>query len=520
MKRYKINSLLTILTVILMTGSFATFAADGIKPGTLSQRQSITSHRLIVKLKYSGTTTGMSKAQIAAEPRHPLGADVLVRLQSAASVALTESHAISNGGHIIILQGSPSRATLNKAISNIRALKEVDYVEEDRIMTTQAAPNDTLYSGFLWALQPVSTAASTLNYGAAFETAWLTNSGSGVVVAVVDTGITAHADIVGSGGTVSPATGNLVSPGYDFISDCRIRGSCLASTSDLTAVRTPSADASDLGDYIDATDILSPFFAGFSIADSSWHGTHVSGTIAAIGNNSEGVIGGAYSAKILPVRVLGKGGGYASDITEGILWAAGIHSISNPNPARVINLSLGGNGACGITEQAAINAVVAAGAVMVVAAGNNNEDVANHSPANCNNVISVAAIGKDGIRAGYSNFSSPSSNKTNPVQITIAAQGADKDFDPGIWSTVNDSLTTPSASCTTTPIPSCYLSQQGTSMATPHVAAAVALMLSRKPSLLPDAVKTILTESVTPFSTSNLYPYWNCSTQKTAALAY
>ena len=181
-----------------------------------------------------------------------------------------------------------------------------------------------------------------------------------------------------------------------------------------------------------------------TVSNSSWHGTHVAGTIAALGNNNAGVIGGAYNAKILPVRVLGKGGGYLSDIANGIMWAAGVtcnRTYPNPNPAKVINMSLGGAGTCGATMQNAITAAVAAGAVVVVAAGNSNADVANFQPASCANVITVAAIARDGSRAAYSNFSSPATNTTNPTNVTLAAQGGDQTylpaFDPGILSTLN-----------------------------------------------------------------------------------
>jgi len=199
----------------------------------------------------------------------------------------------------------------------------------------------------------------------------------------------------------------------------------------------------------------------------------------------------------LPVRVLGKCGGHTSDITEGILWAAGAHpTISNPNPAKIISLSLGGTGACGSTYQSAIDAAVAAGAVVVVAAGNGGGDVSNTKPANCSNVITVGAVGQTGTKAYYSNISTS--------LIALAAQGGDSSAGLAILSTSNTGTTTYSPSGWT------YRYKQGTSMAVPHVSATAALMFSRNPSLTPAQVKTILTSqtSLTPFPAGS-----DCATQ-------
>jgi serine protease len=148
--------------------------------------------------------------------------------------------------------------------------------------------------------------------------------------------------------------------------------------------------------------------------------------------------------------------------------------------------------------------------VVVVAAGNSNTDAATASPANCSNVISVAAVGRDGSRAAYSNFSSPATNTTNPLKVTLAAQGGDTSlgaaFDPGINSTINSGTTIAASAA--------YAYKQGTSMATPHVAAAAALMLSRNASLTPVQIKTILSASATTFpsfSTTGWAPY-DCAT--------
>lgn len=530
MKRNTRNAAALLLSIIWALNSLPALATgiaktDYVPPNIASR----ISDRLIVKLRPNYLPKGLSVAQIGAALSRPFATETVSQIQAAAGMGVAESHALSNGAHVLVMQGRPGRQAVDRAIAGIGRLSNVEYVEEDIILTAQAAPNDTYYSAApsgnpgLWGMWPVTPVASpapggTGSYGADFQTAWATTTGTGVVVAVIDTGITPHVDIVGSGGTVSPATGNLVSPGYDFITDCRVRGTCAANTLTASAVVASSPDATDLGDFISTADstAVDSFFYGMTPSDSSWHGTHVAGTVAAIGNNNAGVIGGAYTAKILPVRVLGKGGGYSSDIAEGIKWAAGAHpTIANPNPAKVINMSLGGTGSCSPTRQAAIDAAVAAGAVVVVAAGNDNLDVANSTPANCNNVISVAAIARDGSRATYSNYSSPATNTTNPTHVTLAAQGSDQGsyspaFDPGILSTLNASLSTPD----TTPAGSGYGYYQGTSMATPNVAAAAALMLARNPALTPAQVKTILSSpaSLTAFPSFQAgYATWDCA---------
>src|SRR5690606_25372148 len=194
--------------------------------------------------------------------------------------------------------------------------------------------------------------------------------GSGVVVAVLDTGITNHSDL----------NANIL-PGYDFISDTTVAGDGNGRDS----------NPADPGDY-----------SGGS--NSSWHGTHVTGTIAAVTNNNSGVAGVAPKAKVVPVRVLGRGGGYLSDIADGLIWASGgsVSGVpSNPYPAEVINMSLGGSGSCSSTYQNAINSAVGRGTTVVVAAGNSNADTVNYNPGNCNNVIAVASTTRSGARSSF-----------------------------------------------------------------------------------------------------------------------
>ncbi|MCW0014671.1 S8 family serine peptidase, partial [Burkholderia pseudomallei] len=185
-----------------------------------------------------------------------------------------------------------------------------------------------------------------------------------------------------------------------------------------------------------------------------------------------------------PVRVLGKCGGTLSDIADGMRWAAGLAvpgAPANPNPAKVLNLSLGGYGrTCSTTYQNAINAITARGANVVVAAGNSGGPVAQSQPANCQGVIAVAAIDSRGVRASFSN--------TGPA-VKIAAPGV------GILSTLNAGQTSPGADS--------YASYNGTSMATPHVAGTVALMLAVNPSLSPSRVLQILQSTARPFASGS-----------------
>ena len=362
------------------------------------------------------------------------------------SVGVQHMRRLAGGADVVRADAKLDRVDAETLMRKLAADPNVEYVEVDRLNTIRLTPNDTRY-GEQWGYSGT--------YGIKANQAWDVTNGAGSVVAVLDTGITAHSDLAA----------NLL-PGYDFINDTTVSNDGNGRDN----------DPSDPGDWVSANQCGGTHAA----QGSSWHGTHVAGTIAAVTNNAKGVAGVAYGAKIVPVRVLGTCGGYDSDIADAIIWASGgtVSGVpANANPAEVINLSLGGSGACGSTTQAAINGAVSRGTTLVIAAGNDNTNVSNASPANCNNVIAVASTTSTGARSSFSNYG---------ALIDIAAPGSN------ILSTLNSGTTTPGAES--------YAAYNGTSMATPHVAGVVALLqaVSTTPKT-PAQVEALIKANVTPF---------------------
>ena len=189
--------------------------------------------------------------------------------------------------------------------------------------------------------------------------AWtLTTGSNGVVIAELDTGVRFdHPDLRSD-------SANRLLPGYDMISSVQQTGNTGEGR---------NADASDPGDWVTSADTKTALFANCTVGNSSWHGTRVAGILGAVTNNSTGIAGMTWSGWVLPVRVLGKCGGYDSDIIAGMAWAAGfpVHGVpNNPYPARIINMSLGAAGACPQSYQDVIDQLTAAGVLIVVSAGN------------------------------------------------------------------------------------------------------------------------------------------------------
>ncbi len=332
----------------------------------------------------------------------------------------------------------------------------VEYAEPDRIMRHTLTPNDSRYNEQWHYFESTG--------GINAPAAWDKATGSGVVVAVIDTGYRPHADLAAN-----------ILPGYDFIGDTFVSNDGNGRDS----------DARDPGDWVNAGECGPGDPAAFEA--SSWHGTHVAGTISAVTNNSNGVAGVAFGAKVVPARVLGKCGGYTSDIADAIVWTSGgtVSGVpANANPAKVLSISLGGGGSCGTTTQNAINSARSRGAAVIVAAGNSNANAGNFSPANCTGVVTVAATGRNGGKASYSNFG---------ATVEVAAPGGSGGAN-SVLSTLNSGTMGPGADS--------YALYNGTSMATPHVSGVVALMLQAKSSLTPDQVTQILQSTARAFPAS------------------
>lgn len=426
----------TVAVSLALTGPAAAEPAAG-SPAPAAAPSAPAAERLIVGYR-TGATEARSNAAAAADAEAKgVGSDAGQGFQ----------RRLGTGAALVDLGEGVSKGEAAEVIDRYRADPRVAYVVPDRLNTPQADPNDTEYAK-QWDL---FEAAAGMNVPGA----WDITAGSGVTVAVLDTGYVAHSDLAA----------NIVA-GYDFISD--------------TAVAVDGngrdSDPSDPGDWARAGEC----YSGSPASNSSWHGTHVAGTIAAVANNGKGIAGIAHQAKISPVRVLGKCGGYDSDIIDAITWASGgtVSGVpANANVAKVINMSLGGAGSCSTATQSAITAAVNRGTTVVVAAGNSNANAANYSPASCNNVISVAALSRTGSRATYSNYG---------TSVDIAAPGGQTSTGTanGILSTLNSGTTTPGTES--------YAYYQGTSMAAPHIAGLAALMKAANPSLTPAQIESAI----------------------------
>ncbi|MEO8740903.1 MAG: S8 family peptidase [Casimicrobiaceae bacterium] len=412
-----------------------------------------------------------------------LGEPQLAHLSALAGQPVAHERAMAGGAFLVRLFQSVSFAEASALAARIEGDPSIEYADPDGRAFPNLVPNDAEYS-LQWHYQSPPAEMGGVNLPPAWN---ITTGSSNIYVAVIDTGILPHHDLAGR-----------YQGGYDMISEPTTAndGDPVSCTiQDDTCSR--DADPTDAGDWITSAE-SGGYFGGCQVTNSSWHGSHVSGTIGALTNNATGVAGVNWVSKVIPVRVLGKCGGSFADIIDGITWAYGgnVPGVpNNPTPVRVMNMSLGGTSTCIASLQSAITGANAAGAVVSVSAGNGNVNAVNSTPANCNGVITVAAVGRSGQRASYSNYG---------AVVEIAAPGGSDG--QGVLSTLN------SGSTTANPAGYNYVYYQGTSMASPHVAGIASLLLSINPALTPAQVLATIQTTARAFPTGTIR---NCTTTGT-----
>ncbi len=476
------------LMLALGVMSVAAFAQTDRKPvHSVQPAEPTDSARVIVRLKRDSALRSRHRLPAAASASETLNA-VTARANSLGArlgMSLRAGRALNAHTQVVIASGISGAALAGR----LAAEADVEYAVVDRRRTHFEAPNDPLYAqgppitgsvggpavGQWYLRAPAGEIVSSIN---AID-AWAVTTGApNIVVAVLDSGVRAE----------HPDLADRLLAGYDMISSA-------------TAANDGSgrdADSSDPGDWVTAEESSGPGqFRDCTVQDSSWHGTKTASLIGAASNNGVGMAGVAWGVGLLPVRVIGKCGGFDSDIIAGMQWAAGLPVPgvpANTTPARVINMSLGGEGACSAAYLDAIGAIsTKQDPAVIVAAAGNSVGRAVGAPANCPGVIGVASLRHFGTKVGYSNLG---------PEVSIAAPGGNcvnlGESAPCLYSILaatNAGITTPLASSYT----DSFNRSVGTSNSAPLVAGATALMLSVNPSLTPAEIKTALQSSARTF---------------------
>jgi serine protease len=404
------------------------------------------------------------QAQAAWQRRHEAHVAHLDTVARAAGVPLAGRGTAGSALRVDLAAGA-GPADLAAAARRLRLHPDVLSVSPNvRVQRAQAAPvvpNDPLFAQ-QWHLQAPLTQASAIN----LPPAWARSTGAAapVTVAVVDTGVRFdHPDLAG----------HLLA-GYDFVSEVDYANDGNGR----------DADASDPGDWVTSAESRTALFAGCDVSDSSWHGTAIAGIVGAASNNGAGVSGVHWGARVLPVRVAGKCGALLSDLLDGVRWAAGLPvagAPANANPARIINLSYGGSGACDSAYQTTVNDALAAGALLVVAAGNAGEPVTR--PADCSGVLAVTAVRGDGAKTDYGSYG---------PNVGLAAPGGSGTVgvDAGLLTTVDSGRRGP--------VSAAYATLVGTSFSAPLAAGVAGLVLGVQPGLTPAGLAALLRGAVRP----------------------
>ena len=417
----------------------------------------------------SNTSAGTAAAGTAStDQRAKVQADRVRQALAGAGLHDAKLRPVGRAAQLLDFGHALSAMDARRMADSLRQRPEVEWVALNEREQRQQVPNDLYFAaragsaGQWWLRSATGSSANALQDRLrgvpGLQPAWQTSTGSPqAVVAVLDTGITAHPDLDAH-----------VLPGYDFVSE-------VAYANDGGG---RDADPSDPGDAVSQADKDGnpALFSACEVDTSSWHGTVIAGIIAAVTDNGTGVAGINWNGRVLPVRVAGKCGAEVADIVDGMRWAAGLPVVGaplNPHPARVVNISFGGSAACNAAYQDAIDELRTLGVVVVAAAGNGHGSVKR--PASCTGVIGVAALNRDGFKASYSNF--------GPA-LVVATVGGDPAGE-GLWGTLlgDDGLLTVDNLGLRGPEAPSYGNHAGTSFAAPVVAGVLSLMLSANPGL-------------------------------------
>jgi serine protease len=461
-------------------------------------------------------------------------------LLARSGIPVAASRQISGSMHVLILAQAAYGVHVEALLDRLRRDPAVAFAEPDgrRHPLGATLPDDPLFaptpgvaSGQWTLLAPNAgiTVEGVMTADLAATDAvdaWTLTTGSpGIVIADVDTGVLFdHPDLLRAG------QGGRLLPGYDFVGEdySPTSGAPLGTFLVANDGDGWDPDPTDPGDWISSADVANALFPTCACGDpsqdggliaSSWHGTRVVGIVGALTNNNAGIAGmtwgnaAAPGPWVLPVRALGKCGGYDSDIIAGIEWAAGLPVTPpnaatsstprvplNPFPADVINLSLGGSGSCSSAYVTALSDATAAGALVVISAGNGGavgQAAPVDSPANCSlrvpGVIAVAGLRNVGTKVGYSSFG-PEVGVGAPAGNCVSASG-------NCLRSID--TTTNSGTTGADPAGSGYTGEQdpnlGTSFAAPIVSGIAALMRSVNANLTPAQLVARLEASATPF---------------------
>jgi serine protease len=458
----------------------------------------------------------------AAELTKPLGAERVAALSAAASVRMSAVRPMSGNASVLRLERAMTITEAKAVASRLAEDPNVEYADPDLpVYAMQVLPQDVGYAARLWHYYPPTQTFTANNKsivaigGANLQNAWnlpgasTTLKGSRkVVIALIDTGVVlSHPELAGT-----------LLQGYDFVSSDVGASSGVPTNFVANDGDGRDPDASDPGDWVTSQDIESlPNFCDPPASDSSWHGAHMAGTIVGVWNNGVGAsppagtstAGMAPNVRILPLRALGKCGGSSSDVIDAMRFAVGITvpgaggPIVNLTPAQILNMSLGAAaGTCLTSYQQAVDDVVARGALVVAAAGNDALQGLSQ-PASCNGVLAVTAHTIDGDNADYANvgtavgISAPGGGQ--PVQLPTTSTSSDNAW--YTWSSIlfgafgPDSAGSPPNQDKSGPAVGGFT---GTSSATAHASAVAALVKSIVRTASPGDVRNFIVNNRRP----------------------